>query len=319
MIKQAKYQRMSQLEYLPNSDASPLTGRYRGRFAPSPTGPLHLGSLAAAMAGWLDARAHQGEWLVRIEDIDPPREVAGATENILATLTDFGFEWSGEVMVQSQRGAAYQAAFDRLEQAGWLYPCACTRKEISDSITASTTTSNAAVYPGTCRSGLPEGRPPRAWRMRVAHTNDSGNVIRFDDRHFGPQQQNLTTEVGDYVLKRADGFWAYQLAVVVDDAEQGITDVVRGSDLLDSTPRQIHLQRALGLPTPRYLHVPVVETKLGEKLSKQTGAKALDRKHPLAELRLAAQHLGLEAFGATSITQFWSQATASWQKRNVKY
>lgn len=308
---------------------------YIGRFAPSPTGPLHLGSLVAAMASWLDARVHRGIWLVRIEDLDPPREMAGASAHILETLRAFGFEWSGEPMVQSRRGAEYQRAFDDLKRDSRVYPCGCTRKEIAASSLVSLAGEPgggcALVYPGTCRNGLASGRSPRAWRMRIDNpagvsreAPDGGlqmsGKLRFVDRWFGPIEQNLATEVGDFVLKRADGLWAYQLAVVVDDAAQGVTDVVRGADLLDSTPRQILLQHALGFATPRYLHVPVVLSESGshkgEKLSKQTGAAALDRLRPLAELRAAARHLGLPEPDTTQIQEFWRQATLSWVALN---
>lgn len=229
---------------------------YRGRFAPSPTGPLHFGSLVAAVASYLDARKHQGQWLVRMEDLDKPREQPGAADSILSDLEFFGFEWDGPVMVQSQRTDAYQAALDQLKNKGLVYPCGCSRKEIADSIVG--TFSGEARYPGTCANGLPAGKTPRAWRVRV--------------------NEQLSESVGDFVLLRADGIFAYQLAVVVDDAAQNITDVVRGADLLDSTPRQIYLQQCLGYPTPNYIHVPVILAPDGQKLSKQTGAQALDRK-----------------------------------------
>ncbi len=212
---------------------------YRGRFAPSPTGPLHFGSLVAALASYLDARAHGGEWLVRMEDVDRPREMPGAADAILADLEFFGFQWDGPVMYQSQRTDAYREALEQLKAADAVYPCGCSRKEIEGD-----------QYPGTCSHGLPPGKVARAWRVRGE---------------------------GDFVVLRADGCCAYQLAVVVDDAAQCITDVVRGADLLDSTPRQNHLQRLLGYPLPRYRHVPVVLAADGQKLSKQTGAAALDR------------------------------------------
>lgn len=261
---------------------------YVGRFAPSPTGPLHAGSLAAALASWLDARAHGGRWLVRIEDIDGPRTVAGAAEGILATLRAFGFDWDGEVVHQSVRGALYESAFERLHAAGLVYPCACTRREIADSVAGVREHSfgRELVYPGTCRGGIPAGRPARAWRMRVPRAD-----IAFTDALAGMRAQNLARDVGDFVLKRADGLWAYQLAVVVDDAAQGVTHVVRGADLLDSTARQIHLLRALGYAEPVYLHVPVVTDAKGEKLSKQTRALALDPAARDAELGSAWRHL----------------------------
>ncbi len=237
-----------------------------GRFAPSPTGPLHFGSLVAALGSYLDARARGGRWMVRLEDVDEPRTQPGATGSILATLEHCGLEWDGAVEVQSRRKAFYKDALDRLRAAGHAYPCGCTRKEIADSALAP---DGARIYPGTCRHGLASGRTERAWRVRT-----EGAMIEVEDRLQGRIAQSLGREVGDFVLFRADGYFAYQLAVVVDDAAQGITDIVRGADLLDSTARQIHLQRLLGLPTPTYLHLPVAVNPAGEKLSKQTEAQA---------------------------------------------
>lgn len=256
---------------------------YVGRFAPSPTGPLHFGSLVAALASWLDARAARGRWLVRMEDLDAPRVQPGAAEDILRTLERLGLHWDGPVAYQSGRRALYRAALEKLGDR--TYPCACTRREIADS-SLGLATDGAPIYPGTCRSGLPRGKAARALRLRVAST------IRFEDRVQGVQEQVLERDVGDFVLLRADGQFAYQLAVVVDDAAQGVTDVVRGADLLDSTARQIFLQRLMGLPTPRYLHVPVVLTAAGQKLSKQTGAVAIDLDAPQRELRRALAFLG---------------------------
>ncbi|MDB5794481.1 MAG: tRNA glutamyl-Q(34) synthetase GluQRS [Noviherbaspirillum sp.] len=283
---------------------------YTGRFAPSPTGSLHKGSLVAAMASYLDAKAHGGKWLVRIEDIDEGRTVARAAEAILHSLQVFGMQWDGEVIWQSRRTALYQAAFECL--GAQVYPCGCTRREIADS-RVGVARDGAAVYPGTCRHGLPTGRIPRAFRLRIP--GDANGCISFEDRWVGRYTQDLKTQVGDFVLKRADGFWAYQLAVVVDDAKQNVTDVVRGADLLDSTPRQILLQRLLGIATPRYLHVPVVTNAAGEKLSKQTGALALDLAHPHAELAEAATFLGLEIGPADSVDEFWPRAIAAWARR----
>jgi glutamyl-Q tRNA(Asp) synthetase len=237
---------------------------YVGRFAPSPTGPLHFGSLVAALASWLDARAAGGRWLVRIEDLDAPRAEPGAAERILRTLEEFGLSRDGSVVYQSQRSAIYRRALQRLEKQ--TYWCGCSRREIADS-SLGLAADGAQIYPGTCRHGIAPGKTPRALRTRTHHEE-----IDFVDRVQGPQQQILARDVGDFVLYRADGQFAYQLAVVADDAEQGVTDVVRGADLLDSTPRQIYLQGLLGYPTPRYLHVPAAVNAAGEKLSKQTGA-----------------------------------------------
>jgi glutamyl-Q tRNA(Asp) synthetase len=251
---------------------------YVGRFAPSPTGPLHFGSLVAALASWLDARAARGRWLLRIEDLDAPRQLPGATDDILRMLERLGLTWDGAVAYQSRRAALYEAALERL--APWTYWCGCTRREIADSAVG-LAPDGAQIYPGTCRHGLAPGKAPRAVRIRAA-----SQAIAFVDRVQGPQVQALEREVGDFVLYRADGQFAYQLAVVVDDALQGVTDVVRGADLLGSTARQIHLQRLLGHATPRYLHVPVAVNAAGEKLSKQTGAAPLDaarREHVIRE------------------------------------
>ena len=285
---------------------------YRGRFAPSPTGPLHFGSLVAALGSCLDARSRGGEWLVRIEDVDLPRCPAAQARDILGTLEAFGFAWDGEVLWQSRRTERYRAAFERLRAAGALFPCACSRRELADSALAP---DGAHVYPGTCRAGLAAGRTPRAWRLRV----DNG-IVAFEDRVQGHCRQDLAREVGDFVLLRADGFFAYQLAVVVDDAEQGITDVVRGADLLDSTARQILLQSQLGLPQPRYAHLPVAINAAGEKLSKQTGAPALDPAHPTAALLAALRFLGQappESLLRGTPADVWRWAAAHWQIERV--
>src|SRR6185436_14668207 len=238
-----------------------------GRFAPSPSGPLHFGSLVAALASWLDARAAGSRWLVRIGDLDHPRVQHGAADQILRTLDRLGLYWDGEVIFQSRRIALYEQA---LARPGDTYLCGCSRREIADSA-VSLAADGAQVYPGTCRAGLAPGKTARALRVRIAGT------ISFQDRVQGSLHQDLEREVGDFVLRRADGQFAYQLAVVVDDAAQGITDVVRGADLLESTPRQIYLQRLLGYATPRYLHVPVAIDARGDKLSKHTGARPIDR------------------------------------------
>ena len=283
------------------------TAGYRGRFAPSPTGPLHAGSLAAALASWLDARAHGGLWLVRIEDIDPPREVAGATRQILDALAACGLVADEPPVLQSARGELYRRALTRLQHAGLVYGCACSRAEVA---AAQQRLGLAAhIYPGTCRNGT-GGRPVRALRVRVPD-----ETIGFADRACGWYAQNLARDVGDFVVRRADGLWAYQLAVVVDDAEQRISDVVRGADLLDNTPRQIWLQGVLGLATPRYLHVPVVTNAQGEKLSKQTGAKALDTRRPLPALERAWRHLGFPGLDASSVDAFLRRATDLWRER----
>jgi len=287
--------------------------RYTGRFAPSPTGPLHLGSLVAALASYLDARAHHGRWLVRIEDIDETRIVRGAARDIIASLHDFGMESDGDILWQSKRHAHYQRAFDRLQHV--VYPCACSRREIADSL-VSLAPDGAAVYPGTCRHGLAPGRAARAWRLRVPERDQPEDLIDLQDRWQGSVLSRLSASVGDFVLKRADGFWAYQLAVVVDDAEQNITDVVRGADLLESTVRQIYLQQLLGYPRPRYLHVPVVTNAQGEKLSKQTGAAPLDRHRPLQTLMDAAKALGLDVSpSAATLAGFWEAAVPAWARR----
>lgn len=287
-----------------------VSGGYVGRFAPSPTGPLHAGSLVAALASYLDARAHQGTWLIRIEDIDEGRSVAGAAGDILDLLARLGMTSDREVVWQSRRKHLYQAAYERL--VGHVYPCGCNRREIADS-RLGFAPDGAAIYPGTCRHGLAPGRSPRSLRLRVPEAGD--DVITFRDRFAGVVSQRLASESGDIVLKRADGYWAYQLAVVVDDADQGVTDVVRGADLLDSTPRQIFLQRLLGVPTPRYLHVPVVRNENGEKLSKQTGALAVrpdDTAGAVAALRQAAGFLGLDLAPADSVEAFWRAAVPAW-------
>lgn len=292
----------------------------RGRFAPSPTGELHAGSLVAALASWLDARALQGEWWVRIEDIDGPRCIAGAAEKILNQLSACGLHSDGEVAFQSHRNGLYQDALDALIAKGLVYPCACTRKEIEEQQAAlglSLARHKAAVYPGTCRQGL-NGKPARAWRFDVQQWSAlrGSPMVHWNDRRLGPQSQNVLEEVGDFVLKRADGLWAYQLAVVVDDAAQGITHVVRGEDLADNTARQWLLQEALGFEHPHYLHTPLVLGDNGEKLSKQNGAKALDLSSALSiaqSLQEAARALGLgEVHLPNSDSDTLHKALSSW-------
>lgn len=281
-----------------------MSAPYVGRFAPSPTGALHQGSLVAALASHDDARAHQGRWLVRIEDVDGPRCVPGASQEILRQLDALGLSADGEVVRQSERTALYEQALNQLIQRGWAYPCACSRGDIERALLAAgheTPRHANAIYPGTCRNGL-AGRTGRAWRLnvhRVSHDLGLEPQVSWFDRHHGAQSQHVSEAVGDFVLRRADGCWAYQLAVVVDDAAQGVTDVVRGMDLMDNTARQVLLQKALGLPTPRYLHVPLVLGPNGEKLSKQNGAQALDLTDPAACLRQA--RLFLNNWGLTPI------------------
>ena len=287
---------------------------YIGRFAPSPTGPLHAGSLVAALASYLDARAHQGRWLIRIEDIDETRTIAGAADDIIHTLSALGMQSDEPIIWQSQRKSRYEAAFLELENK--VYPCACSRKEIADS-RVSLSSDGAAIYPGTCRTGLAEGRIARAWRLRVPNAGDTLDEIEFNDRWQGPVRESLSASVGDFVLRRADGFWAYQLAVVIDDADQAITHVVRGADLLESTSRQIYLQRLLNKKTPHYLHVPVITNDRGEKLSKQTGAQALDISQPVSTLLVAAKalELDLQAEAVNSVQSFYEAAVPSWARR----
>lgn len=282
---------------------------YRGRFAPSPSGPLHFGSLVAAVGSYLDAHAHQGEWRVRIEDVDGPRCVPGAAEDILDTLEAFGFQWHGPVLRQSRRRFAYAEALERLRDAGWVYGCSCSRRDIAASAVRESVDGGFA-YPGTCRTRSSWIRSPRAWRMRT-----DNRAVTFDDRLLGRVSQNLESDVGDFVLLRADGFYAYQLAVVVDDAFEGITHVVRGADLVDSTPRQIWLQECLGLPRPEYAHLPVAVTEAGEKLSKQTRAPALDRHGAASELVAALDFLGQSPprdLAAASVRDVWEWAFAAW-------
>lgn len=285
---------------------------YRGRFAPSPSGALHIGSLLTAVASFLDARSRGGEWLLRMEDIDPPREVAGAADGILRTLERFGLYWDGEVLYQSRRSEAYRDTIEELRKAGLVYPCACSRREIRAGARSG---SGEPVYPGTCRAGLPPGRKARALRLRVEDIS-----VGFSDRLQGRMDERLATQVGDFILRRADGLFAYQLAVVVDDAWQGVSDVVRGADLLDSTTRQIFVQQVLGLRTPRYLHLPVVVNRRGEKLSKQTGARAVDRDAPRALLLRVLALLGQSApaeLADASLDEFWRWAADSWKPQQI--
>jgi glutamyl-Q tRNA(Asp) synthetase len=250
---------------------------------------LHFGSLVAALASYLEAKAAKGKWLLRIEDLDTPRTQPGAVDDILRTLDRLGLHWDGPVLHQSRRQDRYRAVLDDLARRGFAYPCACTRRELEDSALA---LDGARIYPGTCRHGLPAGKPPRAMRLRT-----HGAPVGFTDRVQGWIEQRVEHEVGDFVLLRADGFIAYQLAVVIDDLDQGVNDVVRGADLLDSTARQVHLQRLLGARTPGYAHVPVAVNAAGEKLSKQTGACPVDLSDPARALARARGFLGQDESG----------------------
>ncbi len=292
---------------------------YCGRFAPSPTGLLHAGSLTTALASWLDARAHGGRWLVRIEDVDAPRGVPGADAAILQQLVAFGLVPDEAPVWQSEREVNYGAALEWLVASGWAYPCSCTRADIVRAFAEAGRHRDRhtdLVYLGTCREGMRMG-PTRAVRLKVAPEVAASPVpliIDWQDRRLGAQRQDVSARVGDFVLKRADGLWAYQLAVVVDDAAQGITHVVRGEDLVDNTPRQVHLQHVLGLPTPAYLHTPLVLARDGEKLSKQNGAKPVATDAPLGALQTAGRVLGIEAIGADAAT-WLADATRRWRMR----
>ena len=290
---------------------------YTGRFAPSPTGPLHAGSLVAALASWLDARAYHGRWLVRMEDLDTPRCVPGADRLILQQLSQCGLIPDEPPVWQSQRTPLYQAALDELTARGLAYPCACTRSEIEAELVRlgqPHARHGELIYPGTCRHGL-RGKPARAWRFL---TDSPPHPTVWLDRRLGAQSQDVEKAVGDFVLKRADGLFAYQLAVVVDDAAQGISHIVRGQDLADNTARQILLQQALHLPTPQYLHTPLVLGVNHEKLSKQNGAQPLDTRDPLQALNAAAQVLGLRV-SAPVLSDWLAQATVQWaQERAAK-
>ena len=302
---------------------------YRGRFAPSPTGPLHAGSLVAALGSWLDARANKGKWLLRIEDIDTPRCLGGADQEIMRQLQAYGLTWDEEVSWQSQQLRQYQSALERINDLRLIYPCTCSRQTILETLSAkgiSPERNQDVIYPGTCR---PSAQRPNdmaidstantAWRLALP----SELVIEFDDLALGHQIQNLTCEVGDFVLRRRDGLFTYQLAVVVDDAKQDITHVVRGQDLLSNTARQIYLQKILGYQHPQYLHLPLVLDDQGEKLSKQTLATAIPTEDPkviLAQLRQAAIHLGLKNLPdgeSISIAQWLHAATQAWKSSTI--
>ncbi len=320
------------------TSAKGLGASYIGRFAPSPTGPLHRGSLVAALASWLDARAHQGQWLVRIEDVDTTRCIPGADKTMLAQLAAVGLHPDAAPLYQSQRNAAYQRALHQLVTQGLAFPCSCTRQDVALALAAGGHTRQRhgeLVYPGTCRHGL-QDRSARAWRFltessaqkmplrqqtRGLEAIDSiaQQIIHWTDRHLGAQSQNVSRAVGDFVLKRADGLWAYQLAVVVDDAAQGITHVVRGEDLLDNTARQIMLQQALALPTPQYLHTPLVLANDGHKLSKQNGASAITTDRPVAVLQQAGHVLGLAGNPHADTPAEWlALAVNQWAEQPLK-
>ncbi|MEO6363904.1 MAG: tRNA glutamyl-Q(34) synthetase GluQRS [Caldimonas sp.] len=302
--------------------ASTRAGGYIGRFAPTPSGPLHAGSLVAALASWLDARAHGGQWRLRIDDLDAAREVAGAADAIVAQLERCGLRPDGAVVLQSANASRYEAALHRLVHSGNAYPCGCSRRDLAAAPQPQggiRARNDERIYPGTCRDGL-GGKPARSWRLRTDASGDAAAAraeVAWTDRRLGPQHQDVAREVGDFVLRRADGAWAYQLAVVVDDADAGITDVVRGEDLAGNTSRQIVLQRRLGLPTPRYLHTPLVRGEDGQKLSKQNGATALDLTDPLSALRSAGSVLGLDvaAGRGTSAEEWLASAVDAWRQR----
>lgn len=281
---------------------------YIGRFAPSPTGPLHFGSLVAAVASYCDARKNNGQWLLRMEDLDKPREVQGAADTILHQLEAFGFEWDGPVLYQSQRDAFYSDALNFLKENLLIYPCTCTRKEIADSST--TFGIEGAIYPGTCLSRPIKPDAPIAWRIKTDE-----DAICFHDAIQGEIKQVPGKDIGDFILKRADGLFAYQLAVVVDDAMQEITHIVRGADLLDSTPRQIYLQHKLGYRTPAYAHIPVATNTAGEKLSKQTLAKPVEQQHAIDLLIDALTFLGQQPeanLRDAGLKDVWHWATRHW-------
>jgi glutamyl-Q tRNA(Asp) synthetase len=284
---------------------------YRGRFAPSPTGPLHFGSLVAALGSYLDARSQGGDWLLRMEDLDRAREVPGAADDILHTLDAFGFEWDGPVVYQSRRSDAYQALLERLLDDGLAFPCSCSRKQVA---AAGRPGPEGPVYPGTCRNGPKHSFKPRSIRVRT-----NGAEIAFEDRIQGPHRQSLEQELGDFVIRRADGLFAYQLAVVADDAWQGLNQVVRGADLLLSTPRQLHLQRLLGLPSPSYAHLPLALDGDGRKLSKQDRDLPVLRRSPLEALLAAYRFLGQAppTEGLGSVREFWAWAQSHWDPTRV--
>ena len=283
---------------------------YRGRFAPSPTGPLHFGSVVAALASYLDARHHQGEWLVRIDDLDTLRERPGSAARILTTLEHFGMHWDQEVVYQSQRLRLYQQALEELRDTGLIYGCNCSRKQIAAIAAAGF---EGFIYPGVCRDRNISQAESHSLRMRTNNLD-----TRFDDRIQGAITQRIETEVGDFLMRRGDGIFAYQLAVAVDDHEQGVTDIVRGKDLLFSTPRQIYLQQLLKIPRPAYAHVPLVTNADGSKLSKSSDAWPVDVKNPVKTLNQALDFLGQQQVQAESVAEFWPQAIRQWDTGAIK-
>jgi len=308
------------------SSLKPPHPNYRGRFAPSPTGPLHAGSLASALGSWLDARSNQGAWLVRIEDLDVPRCIAGMDRRILAQLQACGLIWDEEVIWQSHQDKAYQSALETLYSDRQIYPCTCSRQQITSALSRQgklRPRNQEQIYPGSCRNGhawqgqLPKNSSALAWRLALKPEQS----IHFTDAEFGQQEQDLNRDVGDFVLRRADGIVAYQLAVVVDDAKQGITHIVRGADLLSNTARQIYLQGLLGYPRPQYRHLPLVLDPHGEKLSKQTQATEINTANDAAvlqALQAAALHLGLSGMSngqGQTIAEWLLQATLAWTAR----
>ena len=300
------------LHLLPLIKNTPSVLGYRGRFAPSPTGELHFGSLIAAVGSYLEAKSHGGEWLVRIEDLDKPREVPAASYKILRSLEALGMEWDHEVIYQDQRKDIYEDVLTMLNRRGLIYPCTCTRKEISSSSIAGI---SGQIYAGTCRNNVQNDD-----RLGAVRIKTNSNIIEFEDTLYGLINQNLQNETGDFVLRRSDKIYAYQLAVVVDDSEQGITNVVRGADLLDSTPRQIYLQKLLGYTTPTYMHLPVAVNSHGEKLSKQTKAAHLDVSNPVKQLIGAVNFLGQEPpteLVGESVMSFWKWAFINWNPRKI--
>jgi glutamyl-Q tRNA(Asp) synthetase len=285
---------------------------YRGRFAPSPTGALHFGSLIAAVGSYLEAKSHNGEWLVRIENLDKPREIPAASHEIFRALEILGMEWDHEVIYQDQRKDIYENILTILNKRGLTYSCTCTRKEIADS---SITGISGQIYAGTCRNNVQNKDRPGAVRIKT-----DNNIIEFEDSLHGLISQRLESETGDFILRRSDGIYAYQLAVVADDATQGITNVVRGADLLDSTPRQIYLQKLLGYSTPTYMHLPVAVNNQGEKLSKQTKAALLDISNPVKQLVEAVNFLGQESpieLLGNNVSSFWKWAIENWHPEKI--